>query len=118
MRSVAWEPASVSEPTSDVFVGWRKMDVRALASYTNSAETNRLAHELLRERAWRPEYVNVTVPLEPAVRVGDVIRIHGGERVGVSERRYRVTGVRHVLGQRATGAATTEISGRWLKDGE
>lgn len=117
VRSVAWDPGSIGDVASDVYVGWRKMAVRALETYTTEAEANRLAQGLLRDRVWRPEFIRVDVPLEPAIAVGDVARIHGGERVGVAGRYYRITGVHHSVGRDRGGAAVTRVSGQWLKDG-
>ena len=73
MRSVVWDPASLYDPESDRYVGWRKMEVAALRGYTTQAETNRLAQELYAARSGRPEYVALLTPLEPEMRIGQVL---------------------------------------------
>ncbi len=116
VRSVVFEPASLFDVQSDVFVGWRKMEVAALETYTTQAETNRLAEELFRSRSQRPEHVSVVIPLEPGMQIGDVIRVNGGERVGASGHKYRVENVRHSVLRGPERLSTTQVLARWLKE--
>lgn len=117
VRSVVFEPASLYDPNSDMFVGWRKMEVSALETYTSQAEVNRLAQELFRDRAKRPEHVVILTPLEPNMKIGDVIRVNGGERVGADGHKYRIEGIRHRLRRRPREIATTQVIACWLREG-
>ena len=114
VRSVIYEPASLYDAQAQVYVGWRKMEVAALETYTTQAEVNRLAQELFRERSARPEHVVVTMPLEPGVRVGQVIRVHGAETVGAGDQKYRVEQVTHRVRKDTGKVATTQVKARWL----
>ena len=116
VRSTVSDPSSLFDPESDVFVGWRKMEVLALATYTNQAETSRLAQEIHDERGQRPEHVTITMPLEPGVRIGDVVRVNGGETVGAQDQKYRVESVRHDVRREEDAVATTQLVARWLKE--
>lgn len=118
VRSVVYEPGSLFDADSQVYVGWRKMDVTALETYTTQAEANRLAQELFRERSSRPEHVLVTMPLEPGMRVGDLVRVNGAETVGASGQVYRVAEVSHRVRRGPGQAATTQVKARWLDGGD
>jgi hypothetical protein len=116
VQAAVLEPGSVSDPTSDHFVGWRKMSVSALATHTTQAEANRLALSLYAERAERPEGVRIVIPLEPGMRIGDVVRVRGAESIGADGRKYRVEALRHVVHRGRNRLATTEIRARWLRE--
>lgn len=118
VRSVALEPAALYDPEADVFVGWRKMEVAALETYTTQAEVNRLAREILQERGGRPEHVRLVTPLEPGMRVGDVMLVKGAERVGAGGQKYRIESIRHRVQRSPREIATTQISARWLREVE
>ena len=117
VRSTVFDPASLYDPESAVFVGWRKMEVLALETYTSQAETNRLAQEIHGDRSQRPEHLAVVIPLEPGIRVGHLVQVHGGETLGVGERKYRVESLRHVVKRDAGKCATTEVVGRLVSEG-
>ncbi len=116
VAAVLYDPESLYDPASDRYVGWRKMHVEALESYTSQDTVNRLCQELLAELSQRPEHIQIATPLMPQVRIGQVVAVKGGENVGASDQKYRVTGVRHRLDRRRddTRAAVTAISARWL----
>jgi hypothetical protein len=92
------------------------MEVLALETYTSQAETNRLAQEIHEERGRRPEHVTITIPLEPGLRVGDVVRVNGGETVGAQGQKYRVESVRHDVRREEDAVATTQLVARWLEE--
>lgn len=114
VQAVAFDAASLYDPTSDRYVGWRKMDVWNLPGYVTPQAANRLALERLQELAARPEHVVVVTPLLPEARVGQVLQINGGETVGVSGHKYRIEAVRHRLERAVETVAVTVIEGKWL----
>lgn len=118
VQSVVYEPASLYDTASDVFVGWRKMDVRALETYTTQAETNRLAQTLFQDRSRRPEHVTIIVPLEPAMSVGQVLQVNGAESVGADGHKYRIETVSHEIRRGIGAIASTRVVARWLGEGE
>lgn len=114
VETVTFEAASLYDPQAESFVGWRKMDVWELRGYTTQQEVNRLAAERLNELTKRPEYVQIVTPLLPEARVGQVLRINGGETVGANGRQYRIETVRHQVERRPEALATTVLEARWL----
>jgi hypothetical protein len=114
MRSTCFDAASLHDPQSARYVGWRKMDVTTVAGATTREAVNQLAMERLEELSGRPEHALVVTPLLPEVRVGQVMRIHGGEAVGVDGELYRVEAVRHRVRRRPREVAVTTVEGRWL----
>lgn len=118
VAAVLQDAEALHDPMSARYVGWRKMRVEALESYTTQAEVNRLCQELLAELGQRPEHIQIVTPLMAQVRIGQVIAVRGGEHAGVSDRKYRVTAVRHRIDRRGRdmSAAVTAIRARWLDD--
>lgn len=114
MRATAFDAASLYDPTSERYVGWRKMDVTTVPGYVTPEAVNRLALERLQELGTKPEHVLVVTPLLPEVRVGQVMRINGGETAGVAGEVYRVEAVRHEVQRRPHEVAVTEIEGKWM----
>lgn len=114
IRSVFYDPASLYDPQSDRFVGWRKMEVAALRGYTTQAETNRLAQELFAQRSGRPEYITLLTPLEPEMRIGEVLEVHGGEQVGASGQKYRIVALGHRVERSPQRTAVTWVKAKWL----
>jgi len=114
MRATAFDAASLYDPTSDRYVGWRKMDVTTVPGYMTPDAVQRLAMDRLEELSTRPEHVVVVTPLLPEVRIGQVMRIHGGEAVGVAGELYRVQAVRHEVRRRPEEVAVTTVEGKWL----
>lgn len=120
IRASAWDAASLYDPQSDRYVGWRKMHVEALERYISQEVVDRLCQERFAELSQRPEHIEVFTPLLPEVRIGQVVQVSGGESVGADGRLYRVTAVRHRLDRRRedAGAAVTRITARWLATSE
>lgn len=114
IRATAFDAASLYDPTSERYVGWRKMDVTTVPGYMTAEQVNRLAMDRLAELGPRPEHVVVVTPLLPEVRLGQVMRINGGETVGVAGELYRVQAVRHEVRRRPHEVAVTTVEGRWL----
>ncbi len=114
LRSVVWDPASLYDPSSDRFVGWRKMEVAALRGYTTQAEANRLAAEIYRQRSGRPEYLTLVTPLEPGMRIGQVLRVHGAEQIGAGGQAYRIVALEHRVERHPRRAAVTWVKGKWV----
>jgi len=114
VRATAFDAASLHDPASERYVGWRKMDVTTAPGYMTPDAVNRLAMERLQELSVKPEHVVVVTPLLPEVRIGHVMRIHGGETVGVAGELYRVQTVRHEVRRRPHEVAVTTVEGRWL----
>lgn len=118
IRATAYDPASLYDAQSDRFVGWRKMEVAALRGYTTQAETNRLAQELLAERSRRPECLSLVTPLEPGMRIGQVLEVHGGEQVGAGGQVYRIVALRHRLERKPKRVAVTWVKAKWVGEAE
>jgi len=116
VAAVAYDAASLYDPGSDRYVGWRKMHVEALESYTSQELVNRLCQDRFAELSQRPEHIRVITPLLPEVHIGQVVAVKGGETVGASEQKYRVTAVRHRIDRRRrdAGAGVTMVTARWL----
>ncbi len=114
IRSVVYDPASLYDATSDRFVGWRKMEVRALENYTTQAEANRLAQQIFADRSRRPEFIHIVTPLEPQMNIGQVLAVRGGEQVGAEGQLYRIVSLRHRLERTPGRVAITSIKARWL----
>ncbi len=112
VRAVACDADSVHEPGSPRYVGWRKMEVYELAGVTGQAEANALAAELLAQLSPSPEHVALITPLEAGLRVGQVLRIHGGERAGVSGAIYRIVRVEHRVQRAPHRLAYSSIQAR------
>lgn len=118
VRALVYDAASLYDPDSDAFVGWRKMDVRALSAYTTQADVNRLAATTFAEVSQRPERIVVVVPLESAIRIGQVLVIRGGEAVAAQGQKYRVTAVHHDARRLPRRLARTEVRARWIGEEE
>lgn len=114
VRAVVCDAAAVSDPSSDRFVGWRKMDVWTLPGLVGQETVNRLAQERLAQLSPRPERVVVVTPLLAEAEPGQVMRISGGEAAGVARRLYRVRGVRHEVSRRPEQSALTVLEACWL----
>ncbi|MEA3247351.1 MAG: hypothetical protein U9Q74_14450, partial [Gemmatimonadota bacterium] len=116
VAAVASDPASMYDPESDRYVGWRKMHVEVLESYVSQELVNRLCQDRFAELSRRPEHIEIMTPLMPEVKIGHVIEVKGGESVGASDQTYRVSAVRHWLdrSRRDSDAAVTRITARWL----
>ena len=114
IRSVVYDPASLYDPTSDSFVGWRKMEVRALENYTTQAEANRLAQQIFADRSRRPEFIHILTPLEARMGIGQVLVVRGGEQVGAGGQLYRIVSLQHRLRRAPGEIAITSIKARWL----
>lgn len=114
VEAVTFEAASLYDPKAESFVGWRKMDVWELRGYTSQQEVNRLAAERLNELGQRPEYVQLVTPLLAEARVGQVLRINGGEMIGANGHKYRIETVRHHVERPPEMVATTTLEARWL----
>lgn len=114
LQAVTYEPESLLEPTSEVFVGWRKMDIWRLAGYVSPEAMNRLATERLRELSARPEHVLVVTPLLAEARLGEIISVQGGETEGAAGQLYRITGISHEVERRPHQVAVTTLQGRWI----
>jgi hypothetical protein len=112
VRAVACDADSVHEPGSPRYVGWRKMEVYELAGVTGQAEANALAAELLAQLSPSPQHVALITPLEAGLRVGQVLRIHGGERAGVSGAIYRIVRVEHCVQRAPHRLAYSSIQAR------
>ncbi len=118
VRSVVYDPASLYDPNSDQFVGWRKMEVQALPNYTTQAEVNRLAQEIFAERSRRPEFIHVLTPLEPRMTIGQVLAVRGAEQVGAGGQLYRIVALHHKVQRQPDRLAVTSIKARWLGEEE
>jgi hypothetical protein len=114
VRGIIYDPASVGDPASESFVGWRKMHVEAMDYYTTQAVANQVAAERFAELAHKPEYVGIVTPMRPQMKVGHVVHVNGGEDVGANDQLYRIVAVRHRLTRRPRVAASTEILARWI----
>lgn len=116
VRSMAYDAASVYDPSAADYVGWRKMEVYELRGTTSQAEANQLAAELLEEFAPDPEYVLVITPLNPGMRIGDVVQIHGGEQAGADGGLYRIRHLRHRVRKAPRKLAYTAIRARVISN--
>ncbi len=114
IRGAIYDAASLYDTESDRFVGWRKMRVWALNALLTQAEVNRLVSSALADLSVRPERLAVVVPLEPAMRIGQVVLLRGGEAAGTKDRLYRITAVRHEAVRRPRVVATTHAAARYL----
>jgi len=114
VAATAYDAASLYDPSSDRYVGWRKMHVEALESYTSQEMVNRLCQERLAELSRRPEYIEIVTPLMPELRVGQVVAVRGGERLQADGQKYRITAVQHILRKTEPNRAITTVMARWL----
>jgi hypothetical protein len=114
VRAVNYDAASLYDPQSERYVGWRKMDVWTLPGLVGEAAVNRLAVERLGQLGKTPEQVVVATPLLAEARVGQVLRIKGGETTGTSGQLYRITGLKHRVTRRPEQVAVTVLEARWL----
>ena len=115
IRTEMCDTASISDPASERYVGWRKTELWRVPGYTSQDTVNRLALERFAELSPQPERVRVTTPLEPGLQVGQVVRIHGGEAAGVSGRVYRLQSVQHHVLRTRRNLATTTVEGRLVE---
>jgi len=118
LRSVVYDPGSLYDKSSDSYVGWRKMEVRALQSATTQAELNRLAQSLFVDRSRKPEHIHIITPLCAGMSIGQVIRVQGAEQTGCGGQLYRITSVGHRLIRKRRRLATTSVTARWLGEEE
>jgi len=95
IRAVAYDADSLYDPSSDRYVGWRKMEVYEVRGVCTQARANQLAVEQLQYLAPEPEHISLITPLETGLKVSQVIRINGGEPAGVSGEKYRISEVQH-----------------------
>jgi len=114
VSATAYDTASLYDPDSDRYVGWRKMHVEALESYISQDLVNRLCQERFAALSRRPEHIHIVTPLMPQMRIGQVIAVHGGETVGAEGQKYRIASVQHRLRRKQPSAATTTITAQWL----
>ncbi|MGI5820116.1 MAG: hypothetical protein ACOX9R_18680 [Armatimonadota bacterium] len=116
VEASALDAASLYDPGSDRYVGWRKMHVEALERYVGEETVARICAERFAALSRRPEQIEVYTPLLAEARIGQVVQVLGGESVGADGRLYRVTGVLHRLDRRRkdAGAAVTRIAARWI----
>lgn len=114
VRAVTYDAASLYDPQAERYVGWRKMDVWTLPGLVGEAAVNRLAVERLGQLGKTPEQVVVATPLLAEARVGQVLRIAGGETTGASGHLYRITGLKHRVTRRPEQVAVTVLEARWL----
>jgi len=114
LRATAFDAASLYDPQSDRYVGWRKMDVAVVPGAVTLEAVHRLALTRLAELGTRPEYITLWTPLLPQARLGDVMRIVGGENVGAAAQLYRIEAVAHEVRRRPQEIALTRLEGRWL----
>ena len=118
IRSVVWDAASLYDPSSDRYVGWRKMEVKALHGYATQAEANRLAQEIYTARSGRPEYLTLVTPLEPGMQIGQVLEVYGAEQVGAGGQAYRIVALEHKVERSPKRVAVTWVKGKWVGSGE
>ncbi len=118
LRSTVYDAASLYDNTADRYIGWRKMEVRALRTATTQAELNRLAQSLFTDLSRKPEYIHIVTPLCAGMRIGQVIKVHGAESVGGGGQLYRISAVSHELIRRRGRIATTSVTARWLGEAE
>ncbi len=118
VQAVTYDPGSLYDPTSDRYVGWRKMHVEALESYVSQDLVNRLCQERFADLSRRPEHISIVTPLMAEMRVGQVVLVRGGETIGVAGEKYRIASVRHAVRKRKPSTATTAITAQWLDEPE
>ena len=116
VRSVAYDAASLYDPDSSRYVGWRKMEVYEIRGVTSQAEANRLAAEQLQYFAPEPEHIVLITPLEARLAVGQVLRVNGGEAAGVSGRKYRIWQVDHRVHKAPRQLAYSAIKAKALAE--
>jgi len=114
VEAVAYDPASLYDPASDRYVGWRKMHVEALESYISQDLVNRLCQDRFAELSQRPEHIAIVTPLLPAMRIGQVILVRGGETVGADGQKYRISSLAHTVRKGRRSRAITEVTARWI----
>lgn len=116
VEASACDTASLYDPRSDRYVGWRRMHVDAPKGALDEETAQRLCLERIASLGRRPEQIEVFTPLLPEVRIGQVVEVAGGESVGADGRLYRVTAVRHRLDRRRddAAAAVTRVTARWV----
>ncbi|MEN6641978.1 MAG: hypothetical protein ABFE08_05990 [Armatimonadia bacterium] len=114
VKAVTFDAASLYDAASEQYVGWRKMEVVTLPGRSSQEAVNRIAAERLAELSARPEHVRMVTPLLPEARVGQVLRISGGEKMGVNGQCYRIEAVRHQVERRQDEVATTVVEAKWL----
>lgn len=118
VSATVFDAASLYDPQAEQFVGWRKMEVWKLRGYATQEAVNRLAQERLNELSGRPEHVTIVTPLLPEARIGQVLRVNGGETVGVNGQQYRIERVRHRVERQPERMATTTLEAKWVGQGE
>ncbi len=116
VRAMAYDAASLYDPTSDRYVGWRKMEVYEIRGVATQAQANRLAAEQLQYLAPEPEHISLLTPLEPGLQIGQVIRIHGGEAAGVAGEQYRLIEVEHHVRKAPHQLAYTALKAKALPE--
>jgi len=100
-----------SDDADEKFVGFYVDDVVILPAASSEAELGRAAWEEYRDRAHRPQIVEVTVPFFQSVelRPGRVFEIRGAEAADLDGARFRITRVHHMLNR--TRISTTTVEG-------
>lgn len=106
--------SSIYDKNADNYVGWPKMQVRALEDYATQQIVNRIAYEKLKELSSRPEYIVIVTPLSEKLNIGGVIQIKGAEDLGVDGRKYRITSIRHEVAPGDPGRWISEIEAKYI----
>ena len=117
IRSVAYDADSLYDPASSRYVGWRKMEVYEVRGICTQAQANQMATELMQQLAPEPEHVSLVTPLEPGLKIGQVLRVNGGEAVGVNGAKYRICEVEHHVHKAPNHIAYSTIKAKDLPAG-
>ena len=117
VRSVAYDADSLYDPASSRYVGWRKMEVYEVRGICTQAQANQLATELMQQLAPEPEHISLVTPLEPDLKIGQVLRVNGGEVAGVNDAKYRITEVEHHVHRAPNHIAYSTIKAKALPAG-
>lgn len=93
--------------TADMPLGYVKEKEISAKWITNWPLAKRIVLQEYYKATYVPRFVQVPIPLQPEVRVGDVFALYGGERESVNNTKWRVTKVDHHLECRENLAVTT-----------
>ncbi|MCD6352468.1 MAG: hypothetical protein J7M26_10140 [Armatimonadetes bacterium] len=77
--------------------GWLIPRVETDGALTTQAAVNARAQDLINELGQKAVFVRGTVLWEPALRPGRVVRLHGAERLGVNNQKFRVVSASHSI---------------------
>ena len=113
--AVDWN--SIFDKTADNYVGWPKMEIRALEDYATQELVNRIAYEKFKELSQRPEYIVVFTPLSEKLDIGKVVQIKGAEDIDADGRKYRITSIRHEVAPDDPGRWISEIQAKYIGQG-